>query len=111
MRRASSGLSPNKSMEIDSFKLSMDRGRQSEEARVFALSDTLSVRLAASLPIEVQQVFQAAGELERHVAMHPLTLRQWRSQQRHIFWLSARLPWTNKLCRCSLGADMLCLEN
>lgn len=49
-------------MDVDPFRLSVDRGRQTEESRVFALSDTLSVRLAASLPIEVQQAFQVAGE-------------------------------------------------
>ena len=56
-------------MDMDPFRVSVDRGRQAEDARVFALSETLAVRLAASLPIEVQQAFQMAGELHARVVV------------------------------------------
>ncbi|KAF8580879.1 hypothetical protein K439DRAFT_263579 [Ramaria rubella] len=63
IRRASGSErseSPGQFMDVDSVKFSMDRWRPYEESRGFALSETLSVRLAASLPIEVQQAFQTA---------------------------------------------------
>lgn len=61
-------------MDVDPFRLSVNRGRQTEESRVFALSDTLSVRLAASLPIEVQQAFQVAGESWMRVSFFVLSV-------------------------------------
>ncbi|KIJ44042.1 hypothetical protein M422DRAFT_30592 [Sphaerobolus stellatus SS14] len=63
MRRVSldhRGESPSKYMDVDSSRLGIDRGRYSEESRVFAVSDTLSIRLAASLPAELHQEFQSS---------------------------------------------------
>ncbi|KAF8522246.1 Non-repetitive/WGA-negative nucleoporin C-terminal-domain-containing protein [Hysterangium stoloniferum] len=61
-------LSPGRGMEVDSGRFSVERGKQSEEARVFAVSDTLSIRLASSLPVEAQQAIHASGKL---VHLHP----------------------------------------
>lgn len=54
-------------MDVDT-SYGQERSKQSEEARVFAASDTLTIRLAASLPREVQQVLNTSGVLfhERH---------------------------------------------
>ena len=66
MRRVSLGdrrsESPNKYMDVDPGRFPTER-RYSEESRVFAVSDTLSIRLAASLPAELHQEFQSSGAL------------------------------------------------
>lgn len=46
-----------------SYGLNHERTKQTEESRVFMASDTLSIRLAASLPREVQQMFSASDPL------------------------------------------------
>ncbi|GJJ12103.1 hypothetical protein Clacol_006344 [Clathrus columnatus] len=51
--------SPSKFMDVDTI-YGHERTKQSEEARVFAASNTLTVRLAVFLPREVQQVFNAS---------------------------------------------------
>ena len=105
--------SPNKSMDIDFGRFSVERGKQAEEARAFALSDTLSVRLAATHPIEMQQAFQAAGEfiISACVRLHSLILRGYRPCQRRIYRFCARLPRRDEVQRRHFVGDMLCLED